>query len=123
VTTKVATIWLRPKPLIRQRSCTHILLPTDGSALSEVAIHKGTQFAKSIHAQVTGLHVILPYETHDVVALVFGGTEAEHFKLAQQQAEDYLAVIREAAQKADVPCDTTVIRASHVPGDPPNGAS
>jgi nucleotide-binding universal stress UspA family protein len=32
----------------------HILLPTDGSPLSEVAIKKGMKFAKSIGAQVTG---------------------------------------------------------------------
>jgi len=36
----------------------HILLPTDGSPLSEVAIKKGMQFARSIGAQVTGLHVM-----------------------------------------------------------------
>ena len=33
---------------------THLLLPTDGSRLSEVAIQKGVQFAKSINAKVTG---------------------------------------------------------------------
>ena len=39
----------------------HILLPTDGSELSEAAIQKGIQFAKSINAKVTGFHVILPF--------------------------------------------------------------
>jgi nucleotide-binding universal stress UspA family protein len=39
----------------------HILLPTDGSELSEAAIQKGVQFAKSINAEVTGFHVILPF--------------------------------------------------------------
>jgi nucleotide-binding universal stress UspA family protein len=35
-----------------------ILLPTDDSELSEAAIQKGIQFAKSINAEVTGFHVI-----------------------------------------------------------------
>ena len=33
----------------------HILLPTDGSALSETAIKKGVEFAKEINAKVSGL--------------------------------------------------------------------
>ena len=39
----------------------HILLPIDGSELSEAVIQKGIQFAKSINAEVTGFHVILPF--------------------------------------------------------------
>ncbi|HSW51313.1 MAG TPA: universal stress protein [Bryobacteraceae bacterium] len=37
---------------------THILLPTDGSALSEVAIRKGVQLARSIGARVSGVTVV-----------------------------------------------------------------
>jgi nucleotide-binding universal stress UspA family protein len=33
----------------------HLLIPTDGSELSEAAIQAGVQFAKSINAKVTGL--------------------------------------------------------------------
>ena len=33
----------------------HVLLPTDGSKLSETAVRRGVQFAKSINAQVTGV--------------------------------------------------------------------
>jgi hypothetical protein len=39
---------------------THILLPTNGSPLSEAAIHQGIQFAGSINARVTGFHAIQP---------------------------------------------------------------
>ena len=35
----------------------HILLPTDGSKLSAKAVKQGIQFAKSIGAKVTALHV------------------------------------------------------------------
>ena len=36
----------------------HILLPTDGSKLSDKAIKRGIEFAKSIKARVTSLHVV-----------------------------------------------------------------
>jgi len=41
----------------------HILLPTDGSELSEAAIQKGRQFAKSLNAKVTGFQVSLPFHS------------------------------------------------------------
>ena len=36
----------------------HILLPTDGSSLSQVVIQKGVQLAKSIKARITGISVM-----------------------------------------------------------------
>jgi nucleotide-binding universal stress UspA family protein len=39
----------------------HILLPTDGSKLSAKAVKQGIQFAKSIGAKVTALHVTPVY--------------------------------------------------------------
>ena len=37
---------------------THILLPTDGSALSETAVRKGIQLARSLGAIVSGVTVV-----------------------------------------------------------------
>ena len=36
---------------------THILIPTDGSDLSDEAIQYGTALAKAVHAKVTGVTV------------------------------------------------------------------
>jgi nucleotide-binding universal stress UspA family protein len=36
----------------------HILLPTDGSPVSDKAIKRGVEFAKKIKARVTALHVV-----------------------------------------------------------------
>lgn len=36
----------------------HILLPTDGSKLSERAVQRGIKFAREIRARVTSVHVI-----------------------------------------------------------------
>jgi nucleotide-binding universal stress UspA family protein len=40
----------------------HILLPTDGSRLSERAVRSGIQFAGRIKARVTALHVIPAFQ-------------------------------------------------------------
>ena len=37
---------------------THILLPTDGSELSNTTVQNGIRFAKSIGAKVTGICVM-----------------------------------------------------------------
>ncbi|HYJ20286.1 MAG TPA: universal stress protein [Burkholderiales bacterium] len=36
----------------------HILLPTDGSSVSDKAVKRGIEFAKKIKARVTALHVV-----------------------------------------------------------------
>lgn len=36
----------------------HILLPTDGSPVSDKAVRRGIEFAKKIKARVTALHVV-----------------------------------------------------------------
>ena len=41
----------------------HILIPTDGSALSEEAIRQGVAFAKSINATVTAVTVAPSFHT------------------------------------------------------------
>ena len=50
----------------------HLLMPTDGSPLSQTAIERGLQFAKSLQAKVTGIYVmpqfhILAYQTEMLV--------------------------------------------------------
>ena len=44
----------------------HLLLPTDGSKLSDRAVQRGLDFAKEIGAKVTAVHVIP--RPHDEVA-------------------------------------------------------
>ena len=40
---------------------THILIPTDGSDLSDEAIQYGTALAKAVNAKVTGVTVSTPF--------------------------------------------------------------
>lgn len=91
----------------------HILLPTDGSPLSEAAIQKGMRFAKSIGAQVTGLYVIPPYR------LLAGGqenladTKAQYDKDAKARAQTFLATILDQGKELGVSCDAISDTSSH----------
>jgi nucleotide-binding universal stress UspA family protein len=86
----------------------HLLIPTDGSELSEAAIQAGVQFAKSINAKVTGFHAMPKFHT-----LVYGPDgvtdkrqDFEDFeKDWKARADRFLAVIMRAAKAADVPCE------------------
>jgi nucleotide-binding universal stress UspA family protein len=83
----------------------HILLPTDGSALSESAIASGVELAKTLGASVTGFHVIAPYHalTGEMDMLI--DTKAGYQKAAQVRSEKYLASLSAIAKQAGVTCD------------------
>jgi nucleotide-binding universal stress UspA family protein len=86
----------------------HLLIPTDGSKLSEAAIRAGVQFAKSINAKVTGLHAmpkfhVLAYQTEMVT-----DTRQEFAKDCKAHGDRFLAVIMQATKAADVPCETVL---------------
>lgn len=85
---------------------THILLPSDGSPLSEAAMRKGIQFAKTINAKVTGFCAapMLRYCCCDLEL----GPEFKKQAAAAVQAEvnKILLAIEKAAEEAGVPCET-----------------
>ena len=91
----------------------HILLPTDGSELSEAAIQKGIQFAKSINAEVTGFHVILPFHVFTAQTEMLEDTKEQYERASKVQAEQFLGVIKKAAEKAGVRCDTNYVTSNH----------
>jgi len=73
----------------------HILLPTDGSVLSEEATRSGIQLAKSLGAKVTGLYVIVDSQ---VAAGIGKSMRDEHSQ--SDVAKAYLDLInREAGQQ------------------------
>jgi nucleotide-binding universal stress UspA family protein len=81
-----------------------ILLPTDGSELSERAVLAGVSFAKDVGAQVTGLTVRPEFHTFAYRAEVLEDTEEEFNASTEQQAEKYLSFIRDATRTAGVDC-------------------
>ena len=84
----------------------HILIPTDGSALSRKAIANGVKLAKSVGAKVTGLFAAppaTPVVYKDFVPVDYM-TPLEHAELIEKTTAKYLGVIEQAAKQAGVRC-------------------
>jgi nucleotide-binding universal stress UspA family protein len=89
----------------------HILLPTDGSALSLVAIDSGLKFAKAIDAKVTGFCVIVerqPESFEDYAPVQAKAPVTAD--AAQREADNYLKAITDRARMIGVPCETYSMR-------------
>ena len=80
----------------------HILLPTDGSALSELAIRRGIEFAKDINAQVTGFCARPEFHVFTYKTEMLEDTRDQYAKDSRACAAENLAVIENAAKKAGV---------------------
>lgn len=84
----------------------HILLPTDGSALSERAVGSGIQFAKAMGARVTGLHVTPRVSTTPLEEWAHATSKprSQLQTMFNKRAKQYVAVIQEKARSAGVRC-------------------
>jgi nucleotide-binding universal stress UspA family protein len=91
----------------------HILIPTDGSALSEEAIRQGLAFAKSINARVTTVTVTSPFHIVSMDAMMVTDTHEQYEKHTRVMAERYLAVARDMARMAGVPYDGVHVVSDH----------
>lgn len=91
----------------------HILLPTDGSQLSEIAIQEGIELAKAINARVTGFHVLPEFPEFTYRPEMLGDVREEFTGDSRARATQYLRVIEEAANKARVRCDTGYTSSAH----------
>jgi len=91
----------------------HILLPTDGSPLSDAAIEKGIAFARSIHAQVTGLCVVPKvYPSYYDGEIPRGVTEQAEERM-RADAKIHVAALGRVAHGAGVACDAVVEISDH----------
>ena len=90
----------------------HILLPTDGSPLSETAIERGIGLAKTLDARVTGLHVIEPFHVLAGGAEMTSDTQEQYDKDSLIRALRYLDGIAAPAKQAGVSCDCVTRRAA-----------
>lgn len=89
----------------------HILLPTDGSALSQVAVDSGLKFAKAIGAKATGFYVIVERQPDSFEEYAPVDAKApELAEVAKQEADQYLKVISDSARRMGVPCETYSMR-------------
>lgn len=83
----------------------HILIPTDGSELSNIAIVNGVKFAKEINAKITGITVTTPFHIFALEALQVGDTAERYGTDVAAIATRNLNVLKEAAATAGVECE------------------
>ncbi|NRR30232.1 universal stress protein [Oxalobacteraceae bacterium] len=84
----------------------HILLPTDGDAISTGIVRDCIALARSCGAIVTGIHVIPEFRLLDEQTEVFEARRAEYLRLRRERAMLYLSEIEQVAAALHVPCNT-----------------
>jgi nucleotide-binding universal stress UspA family protein len=91
----------------------HILIPTDGSALSLAAVEYGIALAKSIGAKVTVLTVSAPFHTFAVEPVTVTDTPEQYAKQVAALATKHLEAANEIASAAGVNCETVQVEHDH----------
>ena len=97
----------------------NILLPTDGSALSRVAVLNGIKLARAVGARVTGFFAAPPATPVIYMGVLPVGltTPDQHARAIERTAAKYLGFIEKAARRAGVRC-----KSIHVTSDFPADA-
>jgi nucleotide-binding universal stress UspA family protein len=86
----------------------HILVPTDGTALSRHAARTATELARMTGARITAFHVAPAYKARpagDQQGSQEPLSPAEYADRAERQAQTYLGEIEKIAKEAGVPCE------------------
>ena len=97
----------------------NILIPTDGSPLSQKAVVQGVALAKSVGAKVTAFFAAPPatpivYRNNLPVGYT---TPGEHEQMIKKTAAQYLEFVERAAKKARVPCETVDVTSDYPEDD------
>ena len=90
----------------------HILLPTDGSKLSERAVQRGIELAKVLGAHVTTVHVIPEFRMmadESFVLPTSADLKRRYDKESKARAEKMLQKVAERAEAAKVKYDSVVV--------------
>lgn len=89
----------------------HILLPLDGSELSEHGVEQTIEMAKALGAHITAMHVVRHYRTQETEGYLMPEVSflRERFEQeAQASAAEILQQVKDAADKVGIECDTVV---------------
>ncbi len=87
---------------------THVLIPTDGSELSQTAAVKGIRFAKDLNAKVTCISVTPKFRVLTFDTAMVEDTKDQFLIDSQAQAAKYLGAVKSAAAEEGVPCETVI---------------
>lgn len=91
----------------------HILLPTDGSPVSDHTIHEAVSLAKRLGAKITGVHVMPEFHTFTYDTEMVANTRDQYAKDFADHAQQYLDRIAREAAEAEVPCETALLTSDH----------
>lgn len=91
----------------------HLLLPTDGSPLSERAVLEGLRLARGFRARVTAVHVVPEFHVLTYHVDMLEDTRDEFLADCKRQAEKFLAFVDKAAREEGVLCDTLMRVSDH----------
>jgi len=83
----------------------HILIPTDGSPLSTVAVEHSMDFARDANAKVTVLTVVSPFHVFSANAAELTDTRTDYERRARMQAAEILTDAQLKAKARGVPCE------------------
>ena len=90
----------------------HILLPTDGSKLSDRALQRGIELAEAIRARITAVHVIPEFRMMADESFVLPTSldlKARYEKESKARASKMLEKISARAKAAGVPYEGVVV--------------
>lgn len=92
---------------------THLLLPTDGSPLSDLATDQGLALAARLGARVTILTVIEPFRTFNLSEELMADVRVSYERSARESAERLLQAAAAKASAAGVAATTLVGEDEH----------
>jgi nucleotide-binding universal stress UspA family protein len=89
----------------------HILLPTDGSPVSDKAVKRGIEFAKKIKARVTALHVVpaFKYMADEGITLLSPALKKRFEDEGKTRAKAMLDAVAKQARARGVRCATVCV--------------
>ena len=90
----------------------HILLPTDGSKLSDRAVQRGIEFAKAVKAKVTAVHAVPEFRMiveEGFISPMSAELRNRFESESQEHAKKMLAKVQKAAKAAGVKCETVAL--------------
>jgi nucleotide-binding universal stress UspA family protein len=91
----------------------HILLPTDGSRQSEIAVFNGIELARQHGARVTAIHVMPEFHLLSYRAAAIDESHDHFAQDAQAHAQRHLDFVRRTAAEAKVECSTVAELSDH----------
>jgi len=94
----------------------HILVPTDGSALSDKAVEAAIELAQQLGARITAFHAMEPYPVQAIYVAETSGVAELRPELFAERSEEYakrvLQAVASTAAAANVQCATACASSS-----------